>query len=303
MHIGTKEVIEHARACGGVVTRTEAVALGLQASALAHLVDMGVLHRLKPGIFALAGARTDNTSIELIAACRSLGAVVSHESAAQIHGLDRWLHIKPSVSVVHRTTNRFPGIRVHQLTDLIDDHIQAIDEVPVTTPERTVIDLSAVLAEQRLERIVDQGLAAKKLNLEALSDMFDLLARKGKPGVRRMRSILLKRSPGLDAPTTELERRLLDVVRRAGLPEPQAQHTPPWLVPTNGRVDFAYPKHNLVIEGDSRRWHTLLNSFEIDRLRDNAAQLAGWRVLRFTWQEITENPERVVSTIRLALLS
>jgi very-short-patch-repair endonuclease len=74
-------------------------------------------------------------------------------------------------------------------------------------------------------------------------------------------------------------------------------------VPTNGRVDFAYPKHNLVIEGDSRRWHTLLNSFEIDRLRDNAAQLAGWRVLRFTWQEITENPERVVSTIRLALLS
>ncbi|MFB3044184.1 MAG: endonuclease domain-containing protein, partial [Acidimicrobiia bacterium] len=69
----------------------------------------------------------------------------------------------------------------------------------------------------------------------------------------------------------------------------------------NGRVDLAYPAHQLVIEGDSRRWHTLLNSFELDRKRDNAAQLAGWRTLRFIWDEITQEPEEVVRVIAQAL--
>jgi len=44
-----------------------------------------------------------------------------------------------------------------------------------------------------------------------------------------------------------------------------------------------------------------MTAFESDRLRDNAAQLAGWRILRFTWLEITQNPERVASTVRRAL--
>jgi very-short-patch-repair endonuclease len=44
-----------------------------------------------------------------------------------------------------------------------------------------------------------------------------------------------------------------------------------------------------------------MEAFENDRLRDNAAQLAGWRILRFTWEEITNSPERVVSTVARAL--
>ena len=94
---------------------------------------------------------------------------------------------------------------------------------------------------------------------------------------------------------------MLLVVERSGLPEPIRQFRASWLRPVNGRVDFAYPDHRLLIEGDSRRWHMLAQAFETDRLRDNAAQLAGWRVLRFTWEEIVNTPERVVATIDRAL--
>ena len=43
-----------------------------------------------------------------------------------------------------------------------------------------------------------------------------------------------------------------------------------------------------------------MKSFEIDRQRDNQAQLAGWRILRFTWQTITEHPDEVAEHDRIA---
>jgi very-short-patch-repair endonuclease len=67
-----------------------------------------------------------------------------------------------------------------------------------------------------------------------------------------------------------------------------------------GRVDFVYPDARLIVEVDGRRFHGP-ETFESDRRRDNAAQLVGWRVLRFTWRMVTEQPEYVVSSIRRAL--
>ena len=58
--------------------------------------------------------------------------------------------------------------------------------------------------------------------------------------------------------------------------------------PVNGRVDFAYPQIRLIIELDGRAWHSTLEAFESDRMRDNHAQLAGWRVLRITYRMLKE---------------
>jgi very-short-patch-repair endonuclease len=44
-----------------------------------------------------------------------------------------------------------------------------------------------------------------------------------------------------------------------------------------------------------------MDAFDTDRHRDNQAQLAGWRVLRFSWRDITEDPSMVTSSIRSAL--
>jgi len=289
-----------AKSHGGVVTRSEAIALGMPVASLARLVDQNLLERCFDGVFNLPGV-TDDHTIALHAATRKLGAVVSHQSAAFLHKLDRPHHVKPTVSVPRRRTNVYLGVTVHQLTDLTDKHIITLDGLPVTHPERTVIDLAAVLKRGHLERIVDNGLAARIINLEKLQSVFQDLGRRGKPGTMRMRSVLEVRTSGYEAPDSELERRLLNLIVNDDLPLPDQQSTPEWLMPRNGRVDLSYPERLLVIEGDSRRWHTLLNSFEIDRLRDNAAQLAGWRILRFTWDEITQHPERVVKTIRVAL--
>jgi hypothetical protein len=253
-------------------------------------------------VFALPGNDVD-FEVDLAAACRRLDAVVSHQSAGQLHGFDGLPWSAPTVTVPHRLTHDFPGILVHQSTDISDDEILEIKGLPVTSPERTIIDLAAVLKESRLDWILDRALAAGSVDLDRLGEVFAGLARRGKPGTVTTRRMLEKRDQTYMPPDTVLEQRLLEVILDSGLPRPTGQFHAPWLTPTNGRVDFAYPERELVIEGDSRKWHLLMKAFELDRQRDNLAQIAGWRILRFTWREIVDHPEVVAETIRAALRS
>lgn len=293
-------VIAHARSNGGIITTTEAQALGMDRATLARRVDSGVLERVKRGVFALPGFGSGHEA-DLDAACRRLNAVVSHESAGQMHEFDGLPWVTPTVSVPHRHTNQFPGVFVHQLTDLSDDQVVTMRGLPVTNPERTIIDLAASVSDHRLHWILDRALATGMVDLQRLADLFSNLGRRGKPGTARMRRMLEVRDQQYVPPDSVLEHRLLGLILEAELPQPDIQFQPEWLVPTNGRVDFAYPARRLIIEGDSRKWHALMESFDTDRHRDNQAQLAGWRILRFTWKDIMDDPMMVTSGIRRAL--
>lgn len=295
-----RHAIDYARRNGGVISRQEAAALGVPNSTLDRRIADGIFVRVANGVLALPGTAT-RPDITVRAASRYLGAVISHESAGRIHGFEPMDGQTLSVTVSHRGTNRFPGVVVHQSTDLLPEHIESNGAWEVTTPTRTLIDLAQVLKPNRLERVVDNALAAKKVDIEETVVMFDSLARKGKRGTRALREILVRRGEEPEVPRSELEHRVLQLIEGAGLPRPVREFSAPWLKPIEGRVDFAYPEEKIVIEADSRRWHTLFDAFEVDRRRDNAAQLAGWIVLRFTWRMISDQPSTVVSTIRSAL--
>lgn len=296
----TPRVIEHARANGGIISTREAQALGMDRTTLSRRVEAGVLIRIGRGLMALPGADLAR-ELDLEAACRRLNAVVSHESAGEMHRFEGLAWTPPTVTVPHRLTHDFPGVRVHQSTDVSDDDVLRIRGLPVTTPERTIIDLAAILSDRRLDFVLDRALSSGTVDLTRLSEVFSGLGRRGKPGTTRIRRTLEQRDASYVPPDSVLEQRLLAVIEGDGLPKPTPQFRPAWLVPTNGRVDFAYEDRKLIIEGDSRKWHLLMKSFEIDRNRDNQAQLAGWRILRFTWHAITERPEEVAVTIRAGL--
>jgi Transcriptional regulator, AbiEi antitoxin/Protein of unknown function (DUF559) len=298
----TRELIEYARANGGVVTTSEALAIGMSKTTLARRAEAGVLRRIGRGVFMLAGTEEEHDSI-LEAACRKLEAVVSHESAGRLHRFDGLPWIMPTVTVPHRRTYSFEGVIVHQSTDITDEQLVQANGLPVTNPERTIIDLAASVSEARLDWVLDRALSSGAVDLESLAALFADLGRRGKPGTTAMRRLLEKRGQAYVPPDTVLEQRLLSIIENAGLPRPTPQFTPPWLVPINGRVDLAYEDDRLIIEGDSRKWHLLMKSFETDRQRDNHAQLAGWRILRFTWRQIIDEPEMIASSIRRALAS
>lgn len=298
---GENAVVDYLTSNGGVITRAEAIALGIAPATLSRRVDNGYLVRVGHGIYAQPGVLGTEQTL-LRAATRALGAVASHESAARLHGLDATRLRTVSVSVPVRRSNRFEGVTVHQLTDLSATETCEISSIPTTDPTRTIIDLASVVPKQILADLLDQSVRIRLTSYESVADRLENMARRGKPGVVKARQVLEIRLGGPAILDSTLETRFLDLLAASGLPIPTTQFQPPWLRRMSGRVDLAYLDEKLILEGDSRRWHGTPDAFQLDRQRDNLAQLAGWMILRFTWEDITKRSDYVIDMVAEALM-
>jgi very-short-patch-repair endonuclease len=99
------------------------------------------------------------------------------------------------------------------------------------------------------------------------------------------------------APTrSTLERRFLSIMRQAGLPRPQVNHT---IGPYE--VDFAWLEERVLVEVDGWHAHGHRLAFERDRARDAELAAMGYVVLRFTWRQLRESPLLVAARVAQAL--
>ena len=95
---------------------------------------------------------------------------------------------------------------------------------------------------------------------------------------------------------SEAEKRLRELVRSAGLPQPRMNvHRAGW------EVDAVWDDQRLVVEVDGRKFHSTPARFERDRRKDADLLLAGYRVLRVTWRRLTKEPREVVAILAGAL--
>ncbi len=78
--------------------------------------------------------------------------------------------------------------------------------------------------------------------------------------------------------------------RYAGFPVPVRELR--FAPPRRWRFDWAFPLHRLAIEQEGAVWtagrHTRGKGYVADLEKYNAATMAGWRVLRFTPQQIAD---------------
>lgn len=285
---------------GGVLTRSQALALGMPASTLKEWVQVGHLTSVGRGVYVLPGVLDAELTL-LRAATARLDAVVSHESAARLYGIDGLDPSRVTVSVPVRRSNRFAGVYVHQLTDLLPEHTRPMLQMTVTNPTRTIVDLAAVLSERSLAACLDQSVRMRLTTYDRVAEMLATLARKGKPGVAKLRKILEIRLGREFISDSVMETRIVGIIVDARLPMPTTQFRPPWLRKVNGRVDLAYVPQEILIEADSMKFHGTPEAFQTDRTRDNLAQLSGWISLRYTWEDITKRPQLIVDQIREAL--
>lgn len=140
----------------GLFTAPQAQHLGVSRVRLSRLAQAGVLVRLAHGVYALRGAMSSER-LELRAAWLGLdparlasdrlgdgptGAVVSHASAADLFGLGDLDADRHEFTVPFRKQTRRPEVRLHRGT-LEAAEVTLHDGLPVTTPERVVLDLLA----------------------------------------------------------------------------------------------------------------------------------------------------------------
>jgi very-short-patch-repair endonuclease len=62
--------------------------------------------------------------------------------------------------------------------------------------------------------------------------------------------------------------------------------------------DAHLPEHRLVAELDGYDTHGTRRAFERDRERDRKLQVAGYRVIRITWRQLTDEPDTIASELR-----
>ncbi|HEX2213085.1 MAG TPA: DUF559 domain-containing protein, partial [Mycobacterium sp.] len=95
---------------------------------------------------------------------------------------------------------------------------------------------------------------------------------------------------------SEAERLLVKLLKDAGLTGWKTNY------PVAGyKVDVGFVRKRVAIEVDGWAFHTDADAFQIDRKRQNAILLSGWKVLRFTWLDLTEYPQRVIAEIAAAV--
>ncbi len=156
---------------------------------------------------------------------------------------------------------------------------------PVTTPVRTLIDLATYLPPSPLEAAVSAADKWGLTNPDELRAALDGLEPR-RPGVAALRKTLDKRTFRLT--DSELERRFMAIVRKAGLPLPETGRYVNAL-----KVDFYWPDLGLVVETDGLRYHRTPAQQAKDRERDQAHTAAGRTPLRFTQAQVRFEPDEV----------
>jgi very-short-patch-repair endonuclease len=299
MHEPDQVATELAQLQRGAFARWQLLARGVDDDAIAVRIRNGRWVRMAAGVYVLAGvAESFEQRLWLGWLAVGPGGIVSHEAAAQLHGIPNVIRNRVTLTCPHGWHHRLPVLTVHQLDDVLADHRTSIEGLPVTTPARTVVDLAAVVHPARLLPIVEDAKHARIANYLQVGECMKSVARRGKPGIRRLARVLDKLTSTGTKSMSVLERKLFEMIDAAGLERPVSQFPFPGRQFTNGCIDAAYVNAKLVIEVDGRSWHTRIAELKRDHERDADAARSGWQTLRLLWEHVVDDPEGSGAVLR-----
>jgi very-short-patch-repair endonuclease len=283
----------------GVVSLSQLTALGLSAKAARGRVAAGRLHRIHQAVYVVGHPLLtgDGRWMAAVLACGER-ALLSHRSAAILWGLRESGGVRADVTTARRVGRGREGIRVHWRPAVCSADADRCRGIQCTSVARTLVDLAGILRADEFEKACDR---AEQLRLFDGRAIDELLARaRGERGTRRLREALANLDPSSTQTRTDIERRVLALCRAHPLPQPVVNG---W-IQLDGigfSPDFLWPAANLIVETDSRAFHDTRRAFEADRRRDQLLAEAGYATLRFTWRQVTTEPERVARTIEAVL--
>jgi hypothetical protein len=266
----------------GLVTMAQALEAGVSYKALRVRQQRGLLVAERPGVLAAANA-PETFERRLLAAVLAAGetAFASHASAAHLWVLPLPAPAELEITTVLERRPRLDGVLAHRSGLLIDPDVTQLGSIPVSTPERTIVDLSSRLEVRALGRVVDEALRLRITTLNRIHWMTERLPRAPGRSPHKMREVLRRRIPGSEERESILEDFVFEALRRFVIPLPIAQHT----VQVKGktrRIDLCYPPSYLALEAKGFEYHGHRERFDDDALRGNELKLAGWQVLEFT---------------------
>ena len=262
----------------------------MSGSAITRRVAAGRWLRLHPRVYLMADRkRTDEVRLRAAVLWAGPDAVAHGVSAAWWQDLGPRLPRCVEVTVPRqRWPGRRPGILVRR-RDIDPIDLSEYRDLPVTGLALTALEAAvalgpsgSVLLDRTLQRHVT----------------FDMVHRAhcrnlGRAGSAAAAALLVAAA---DRACSQAERLMASLLRGAGITGWElGYHHQGYL------IDIAFPAYRVAIEIDGWAWHITPERFVRDRQRQNAIVNGHWRVLRFTWHDLTARPEAVLADIRTAL--
>ncbi|WP_135452455.1 type IV toxin-antitoxin system AbiEi family antitoxin domain-containing protein [Mycobacterium sp. DL99] len=273
----------------GVITLAQAKLAGLTQDMVDFRVKTGRWIRCARGVYFVDDRPfNDSARVRVGVWSYGLNAVATGLAAAWWHGITKY-----PPETVEATTPRASRLRGHPGTKLRRRDLDPADIVERRGLRVTALPLTVVEAAAR------RGGGAKLMDsaLQRHTELRDLwrahLRNKGRHGSPAARRLLIAASDGA---RSEAERLLIKLLREARITGWKANYRLSRYV-----IDVAFPAHKVAIETDGWAFHSDQEDFQKDRVKQNEIALMGWQVLRFTWLDLTEFPQRVIAEIRFAM--
>lgn len=289
--------------------RSRMLAAGWSDDEVRRLLRVGDLSRIRRGSYVV-GPLPDEPArrhrIAVTAAVGALGdeAVVSHVSAAVLHGLPLW---GVGLNRVHVTRARASGGRrgrvVHVHTaPLAHAEIDVVDGIAVTSVARTLVDVARTVPFEQAVVVLDAALALDKVKGEQLAEA--LLRAHSWPGCPAARRAVAFAEPGAQSVG---ESRSRVAIVRAALPRPVLQ----WEVCDSagrslGFADFGWPELRAVGEFDGEiKYGRLLKPGQspgdvvfAEKVREDQMRATDLGMARWIWDELGPAFAPVAARIR-----
>ncbi|MCW3017232.1 MAG: hypothetical protein JWO02_4324 [Solirubrobacterales bacterium] len=284
----------------GVLRRSDLGAAGLTDAAIHRWLEAHRIHRLHRAVYALVPAATLAPQGRELAAVWAAGdeALLFCVSAAVRWGLLRVPPRRPQVLIQASGRHAVASIDLHVTATLPDADRTTRERIPITTVERTMLDLAAALHTVS-DRAVESAAAQAERDgwFRRPAQLRTAARARDRPGSARLRRIL-DVGPRLWRSAEEVMAAVALV--EAGLPEPVIAHR----VTTDiGRieVDLSFPDYRLVLEVDGEQHRLTLNRRR-DADRDAALVRLGWATERVTAAAVRADPNVAVRAVRPALV-
>lgn len=273
----------------GVVATRQLEALGYTKSSVAKAARVGRLHRVHRGVYVVGQRSLTWHGRCMAAVLASAPSVASHWSAAWLWGL---LRSRPQTNhVTCRAGRRAKRPFFVHRADLARDDLKRRDGIPVTSVSRTILDVAVTSRKRTVARHIQ---LADDLKVFDLREMHDLLERtKGHRGQAKVRAALALQEENPPFTRSDLERKFLELVREAGLPEPSMNY-----FVAGYEIDAWWEEERFGVELDVYETHGSPLSFEEDRVRDDDLLLAGIETTRVTGPRLDREPGAVADSVR-----
>ena len=244
-----------------------------------------------PGVYAVGhDAPTVEGDLSAAVLYAGRGAMLSHGTALWWYGIVDRKPFRIDVSTPRRAAPH-RGIEVHARREL---ERMWHNGLPVTSVAQALLDYAATASAHRVRYATAQAEYHELLDLQEIQRILG----RGRPGSAKLRKALKRHLPQLARSRSEMERLFLQLCERGRVPIPEVN------VSVNGTLaDAVWRDARVVVMLDGHQGHRTRVQIEKDRGDDLRLRAAGYTVLRYTWEQVTGEPELVLADLRLALLS